>query len=164
MPCNFDVVPLQALLFDFSTDAMVLAEQEMVEEDKKRDIELQRVRMFKNTAVPLYSALTSYFETSWRFVGTSGQRAVHWCRSTPIKKKKKQKTKHPDFEVLKLLIQLQNINSISPTLAAPTFLCHGTGGTSEAAVDNIVRRQPEKKTRTGAYTVWTRWEAFSEPN
>lgn len=35
-------------MFDFNTDAMVLAEQEMVEEDRKRDMELQRVRATKN--------------------------------------------------------------------------------------------------------------------
>lgn len=77
MSCYFDAIPSQTLLFDFSTDAMVLAEQEMVEEDKKRDIELQRVRTPNNTAVPFTPGSSCCDKKiSGRLVATSGQRAV----------------------------------------------------------------------------------------
>lgn len=36
----------QTSSFDYNTDAMVLAEQDMVDEDKKRDLEVQRVRHY----------------------------------------------------------------------------------------------------------------------
>lgn len=36
----------QSSSLDSSTDAMLVAEQEMVEDDKKRDLELERVRYF----------------------------------------------------------------------------------------------------------------------
>lgn len=77
----------QSSSLDSSTDAMLVAEQEMVEDDKKRDLELERVRYFYydcSAVLRLYLVVQLYLRQGecyglTHMISAVSDRQITWC-------------------------------------------------------------------------------------